>query len=92
MPVFVYDGDRFIDADSIEDGLRIARDAISNLLDAYDQEWHECVNQVAVYVAESRQQVEENDTDPVYAAKEVNLRPDPSGRCEYLCDYEMKLI
>lgn len=92
MPVFVYDGDCVIDASSIEDGLRIARNAISNLQDACDPEWPECVNQVAVYVAASREQVEENDIDPVYVAKEVNRRPDPSGHCCYFCDYEMQTI
>lgn len=92
MAVFVYDGDRVIDAKSVKDGLRIARDAISNLQDACDPEWPECVNQVAVYVTDSREKVEENDIDPVYVAKEVNRRPDPSGYCDYLCDFEMRTI
>lgn len=89
MALHVYDGDRWSIAPDLETAQAWAEDAIASLRDMCDPEWPDSVESVAVYDAPDGDECPDEGRLVMHAAQ-CNEQPDPSGQCDFLCDYRME--
>lgn len=89
MALHVYDGDRWSVAPDLATAQAWANDAISALRDMCDPEWPDSVESVSIYEAPDGDECPDEGRC-VMRAVEFDRRDDPTGCCDYWCDYRME--
>lgn len=87
MALHFNDGDHWQVAPDMATAEAWAVEAIDAARDTCDPEWPDTVESISIYEAPQDCEFPDEDGRQILKVEQCDVRDDPSGRCDYWCDY-----